>query len=170
LIPDRYRPPTPAEPLALLLLPRRLEQFELHAHARELLQVPRVVALEPPRRRTPRWLRNSIPARQAKRLKLPGEPRLVVLYHPAQYPLARAVYARFGDVELWYVRPDPATVTAEPPYARDELIELDQLACERAAYDEPHEGLAGEPLRIRLRELEIISHRPFVPGARIRYR
>lgn len=168
MIPDRYRPP--AEPLALLLLPRQLEQFELERHARDLLQIPRVVALEPPRRRVPRWLRDTIPARQAKRLKLPGEPRLVVLYHPAQYPLARAVYARHPDAELWYVRPDPDTLIPEPPYTREDLLELDQLASARAAPDQPSEGLAGEPLRIRLRELEIVSHRPFVPGARIQYR
>ncbi len=92
---------------------------------------------------------------------------MVILYHPAQYPLARALCARFAEAELWYVRPDPATLVPEPPFTREDLRELDQLACERATEDRLSEGVAGEPLRARLRELEIISHRPFVPGARI---
>jgi hypothetical protein len=158
---------TLVEPLALLLLPSELEQFDRREHARELLEIPRVVALEPSRRRAPRWLRDTIPMRQVKRLRLPGEPRMLVLYHPAQYPLARGLRARYNEAELWYVRPGPETLVAEPTYTREELLELDQLAAERAAQDKATEGLAGEDLRLRLRELGVISHRPFVPGARI---
>lgn len=161
--------PTSDEPLALLLLPSELEQFELEAHARDLLQIPRVIALEPPKRRTPRWLRETIPARQVKRMRLPGEPRVIVLYHPAQYPLARALCATH-ESELWYVRPDPATLVGDSTFSQDDLLELDRLASERGSHDRTDGGLAGEPLRIRLRELEIITHRPFVPGAHIRYR
>lgn len=164
----RYRDDTAEEePLALLLLPSELEQFELQGHARDLLQIPRVIALEPSRRRAPRWLRDTVPARQARRLKLPGKPRLIVLYHPSQYPLARALCARHQDAELWYVRPDPASIVAERTFSLADLQELDQLAGDRAALDQPSAGVAGEPLRIRLRELEIASNRPFVPGARI---
>ncbi len=36
-----------SEPLAVLLLPCKLEQFELAKHARGLLSIPRVLALEP---------------------------------------------------------------------------------------------------------------------------
>lgn len=158
-------PPTLKEPLALLLLPAALEHFALAEHARRLLAVPRVVALEPPRHRVPGWLRDAIPGRQVRRLRLPGEPRVIVLYDAAQYPLARGLYARYGTVELWYLRGG-----AEPE--GDELADLDRLAQERAIRTRPvdsPEALneAEQALRQRLVELEIISHRPFMPGARI---
>ena len=50
------------DPLAVLLLPGRLEGLELEAHARDLLSIPRVVALEPSRVRPPRFLRAGFPA------------------------------------------------------------------------------------------------------------
>jgi len=160
------------EPLGLLLLPARLEEFELAAHARDLLDIPRVIALEPSRVRIPRILREAAPARAAKRLRLPGEPRLLVLYHPRQYPLARALQARYGEAELWYLRPDRAALAATGEREREELDELDELACARATEARVISQLADarelrEPLRLRLRELEIISARPFVPGARV---
>ncbi len=150
------------EPLALLLLPARLEQFELAEHARRLLEVPRVLALEPGRFRTPEWLRDYAPVRQVKRLRLPGVPRLAVLYHPLQYPLARALLARHEPCELWYLRLDSGA----------ELPDLDELAESRASevhrvQDPELLSQAEEALRLRLHELGIISGRPFVPGARI---
>jgi hypothetical protein len=151
------------EPLAVLVLPAKLEEFSLEAHARSLLSIPRVIALEPPRVRTPRLLRASIPLRQARRLKLPGRPRLIVLYDPAQYALARALSSRY-EAELWYFAPQ----RSEHPEWDEEMLDSDQLARERAAtvlrVDEPGEG---DRLHERLRELGVISHRPFVPGARI---
>jgi len=159
-----------SEPLALLLLPSKLEQFEFPAHARSLLSIPRVVALEPGWLRTPRLLRQSAPVRAARKLRLPGEPRVIVLYHPQQYPLARALCARYPEAELWYVRPAPTALDAGD--ASPELRDLDLLAAERAGED--HMGEQGpdlseleERLRDRLRELEVISARPFVPGARV---
>ena len=154
---------TAVEPLGILLLPCALEEFELADHARDLISIPRVVAVEPSRRRVPRPLRNSLPARHARRLRFPGDPRVLVLYHAIQYPLARALLARYADSELWYVRPD-GELPDEPGYSRDELIELDQLARDRARQTI---GPGDDALRNRLRELEIISARPFVPGARI---
>ena len=161
-------PASPAltEPLALLLLPAALERFELSEHARRLLAIPRVVALEPPRHRIPRWLRESIPARQVRRLRLPGEPRVIVLYDPAQYPLARGLSARYERAELWYLR------GGAEPTEDDDFPEFDQLAQQRAVETSAvasDDGLreAEEALRARLLELEVISHRPFVPGARI---
>lgn len=156
--------PAVTESLALLLLPAALEDFDLSDHARRLLAIPRVVALEPSRFRTPRWLRDTIPARQVRRLRLPGEPRLIVLYGPGQYPLARGLCARYGGAEIWYL-PAPERVAPE-------LLELDQLARQRATkttdIGEPDRLAAvEEELRLRFRELEIISHRPFVPDARI---
>jgi hypothetical protein len=164
-----------AEPLAILLLPAQLEEFELADHARDLLQIPRVIALEPPRWRTRRILRDVVPVRQAKRLRLPGDPRVLVLYHPGQYPLARALRNRYAQSELWYMRPDLGELRDELAYSREELLALDELACERAVEvrlirrDSDPRGV-NEPLRVRLYELEIISARPFVPGARVRVR
>jgi hypothetical protein len=158
-------PKSTREPLALLLLPAKLEQFTCAEHARRLLDIPRVIALEPGRFRTPRWLRDAAPLRQAKRLRLPGDPRVVVLYHSLQYPLARALLARYEQSELWYLRLDDA---AEHP-------ELDQLAESRALethrIQEPRgRSTAEDALRRRLSELGIISQRPFVPGGRIERR
>lgn len=147
--------------LALLLLPASLEGFEHEAQARGLLSIPRVIALEPARVRTPRFLREGAAARQAARIRLPGELRVVVLYHPAQYPLARALLGRHGRAELWYAASD------RPAIDDPELESFDQLARERAAgllVTAP--DMDEEPLRRRLQELEVISRRPFVPAAR----
>jgi hypothetical protein len=165
--PFGQRASAPAEPLGVLLLPCRVEEFELADHARDLLSIPRVVAVEPARRRTPRLLRDAVPARQAKRLRFPGYPRVVVLYHPVQYPLARSLVARYSESELWYIGRDAAQIGDEAGYTHDELAELDQLARARARQTiSPGDGA----LHFRLRELEIISPRPFVPGARIQAR
>ena len=158
------------EPLGLLLLPQTLEQFELGDHARSLLQIPRVLALEPGRFRTPRVLREAAPLRQAKRLKLPGRPRLVVLYHPIQYPLARALLGRYPEVELWYFRPRWEGLQEVAGYTRQELLELDELAAERSAQilaTGQELSTSTDELRARMLELEIISARPFVPGGRV---
>lgn len=164
----RLASPSSAEPLGVLLLPAKLEEdFPLAEHARELFQIPRVIALEASRHRPPRLLRDAAPLRQARRLRLPGVPRVLVLYQPEQYRLARALLARYDQAELWYVRPGDAT--QDDP----DLAELDRLAVERAGEDRllaPELGSAepGGPLRVRMQELQIISHRPFVPGASTR--
>jgi hypothetical protein len=156
--------PEVSEPLAVLLLPRALESFELAGHARELLAIPRVIALEPSRFRTPRLLRDAAPLRSARRLRFPGLPRVFVLYHPAQYRLARAMLGRYDGAELWYV--------CDEPVPHGDLAELDQLARERAGpgrllAPDPASAAPGAPLRARLQELGIISPHPFVPGGRI---
>lgn len=144
------------EPLGVLLLPAKLEEFELSGHARDLLDVPRVVAVEPGRWRGRGWFGGEVRAgRQARRLRFPGKPELLVLYRAGQYPLARALSAEHR-AELWYVR---SAEEADP-----ELRLLDELASERAARTVAPDGVAE--LRQRLLELEIISHRPFVPGGR----
>jgi hypothetical protein len=159
-----------SEPLALLLLPSKLDAFELAGHARSLLRIPRVVALEPGRVRTPRLLRQSAPVRAAKRIRLPGEPRVIVLYRPEQYPLARALSARYEEAELWYIRPGPSALFVEGGSV--DLADLDRLAGERAGQARlgvqgPELSEVEERLLMRLRELEVISSRPFVPGARV---
>jgi hypothetical protein len=151
------------ESLALLLLPDRLEHLSFEAHARDLLTIPRVVALEPGRASAPRLMRDGIAGRQAARIRLPGTLRMVVLYHPAQYPLARALRATYDDAELWYFAPvlsDDADV---------DLAELDAAARERATtiIDAGSDGvLDGHGLRERLLELDVISSRAFVPSVR----
>lgn len=165
--------------LAVLLLPGKLEGIALEAHARDLLSIPRVIALEPSRVRPPRFLRDAISLRQARRLRFPGQPRLLLLYHPAQYPLARALCARYEDLELWYLsppgrpdRPDPKNpATADQGHAREAA--LDVLARERARQVLPVTeagGVDDAPLRQRLRELDVINPRAFLPGARPRPR
>jgi hypothetical protein len=78
------------DPLAVLLLPDRLEEFALSEHARDLLRAPHVIALEPPRvswarlARLPDAFAARTALRQAKRLKLPGTARVVIIYSPLQ--------------------------------------------------------------------------------------
>ena len=154
------------EPLAVLLLPRRLEDFELAAHARDLLAIPRVVALEPPRGRGPGSMREAVSALQARRLRFPGEPRVLVLYRPRQYPLARALLGVHEHAELWYVAPDPALFRTAADRGDDSLARARASRVVVASPDgDPH--LENEPLRSRLTELGVISHHPFVPGVRI---
>jgi hypothetical protein len=149
------------EALALMLLPAALEGAEHEVQARELLSIPRVIALEPARVRTPRFLREGTVARQAARIRLSGELRVVILYHPAQYPLARALCGRHERAELWYIAPEPATIGDE------ELRSFDELARERASGVIENSGTAGdEPLRARLRELEVINPHAYMPSAR----
>jgi hypothetical protein len=156
-----------AEPLAVLLLPSPLEGFGLEAQARDLLTIPRVIALEPSRVRTPRFMRTAAVVRQASRLRLPGALRLLVLYHPAQYPLARALSAHHAEAELWYVAQDPRSLTGGGREA-DELLAFDALARKRAAgtLDVIDGGLEEQSLRLRLRELGVISAHAFLPEAR----
>ena len=148
------------EPLGVLLLPGKLEEIQREQHARSLLAIPRVLALEPPRIRLSRFMRENASGKQAARLKFPGRPRLLVLYHPAQYPLARAILARYDDTELWYVPPAAGDL--------DEAgQETDTLARDRAAQivDANADGtLDDESLRDRLTELGIISPYAFLPG------
>ena len=118
--------------LAVLLLPSRLEGFAREDHARGLLSIPRVIALEPPRVRPPGFLQDGIFQRQARRLRFPGRLRLLVLYHPAQYPLARALCAHYQDLELWYIPPERETMEAADEAHSRELMALDQIARERA--------------------------------------
>ena len=159
------------DPLAILLLPERLEDFELGEHARDLLRAPRVIALEPPRvswtrlARLPEAVAMRTAVRQAKRLKLPGEARVVIVYDPLQTLMALGLLARHPDAELWYLRSGAGGSEAGPKLER-RIAELDDLARERAARKISLEDLAPLPpertwfeanelLLDRLEELEI---------------
>jgi hypothetical protein len=122
-------------PLCVLLLPQELEAFALRERAEDLLTAPGVVAVDPARMsymaaaRLPEAVGDGLAGVQARRLRLPGEPRAVAIFHPLQYPLARALLATHPDGELWYGR-----VAAEPaPRLRERLEDLHRLATERAA-------------------------------------
>jgi len=158
--------------LAALLLPGPLEGFAREDHARGLLSIPRVIALEPSRMRPPGFLRDQVCSRQARRLRFPGRLRLLVLYHPAQYPLARALCARYQDLELWYIPPERETMEAADEAHTRELVALDQIARERATRVIVASGhyVDDESLRARLRELGVINPRAFLPGARSQWR
>ena len=158
--------------LAALLLPGPLEGFAREDHARGLLSIPRVIALEPSRMRPPGFLRDQVCSRQARRLRFPGRLRLLVLYHPAQYPLARALCARYQDLELWYIPPEREAMEAADEAHSRELTALDQIARERATRVIVASGpsVDDESLRARLRELGVINPRAFLPGARSQWR
>lgn len=139
----------PAETLCVLLLPSALEEFTRADEVRDLLRAPAVVAVEPAR-----VSHEMLAAIQSRRLvrKLPGAPRVVVLFDPAQYPLARAVVARVGDCELWY--------GGEAGRGDESTEMLHELARQRAALtfgrsDEPSAFQRNAPLWDRLEELRI---------------
>lgn len=97
--------------LLVLLLPSRLEEFPRRGLAEALLESRCSVAVEPARvsfgalARLPDVVGAALAGMQAKRMRLPGTPRAVVVFDPAQYPLARAMLARYRDCELWYGPP-----------------------------------------------------------------
>jgi hypothetical protein len=138
------------DPLAVLLLPVSLEEFELEDHARDLLRAPRVVALEPPRvswtrlAKLPDVLATGAALRSAKRIKLPGKPRVVILYHPLQARLALALLARNKDAELWYVRHRERDPDPDPELER-RIGDLDASARRRATLDLTLDELAPLP-------------------------
>ena len=143
-------------PLCLLLLPAPLEAFALRERAEELLTAPGVAALDPPRlsyagaARLGEAFADGLAAVQARRMRLPGIPRALVVFAPLQYPLARALTGVHLDAELWY---GPLEV---PESGRER--ELHELAAERAAlHFEP--GGDTKPLWERMEALGIESGR-----------
>jgi hypothetical protein len=130
------------QPLLVLLLPQRLERFHLEQPVRDLLRADGVVAVDPSRAPLARML-PTVAARaamgQARRMRLPGTPRAIAVFHPAQLFLAGALLARHPGSELWYGR--TAAEELDP--------ELDAAMAERAALAmEAEELLAIAPLRM----------------------
>jgi len=169
------------DPLAVLLLPTRLEEFALADQARDLLRAPRIVALEPPRVSWARLARLPAPMaartalRQAKRLKLPGSARVVIIYDPLQTMMGLGLLARHDEAELWYVHAGRERTVADPKLEL-RIGELDELARERAALEISLEELAPLPpertwfeanelLWDRLEELEIAFFADRPPGS-----
>jgi hypothetical protein len=127
--------------LMVLLLPERLEAFEHRALAEDLLEADGVVAVDPPRTsylrlsRIPDAFGVSISSKQARRLRrrLPGVPHGIAIFHPGQYPLARALLTQLPECELWYGRTGRPEAEVPDGAARRRLEELHVLAAERAA-------------------------------------
>src|SRR3954453_10537506 len=126
-------------PIALLLAPRTVERFILYDQGQDLLRAPGVVAVEAPRvpygalGRMPDWLGDSLAAVQARRLRLDGEPVVAMIFHPFQLPFARALKARWPELQIWYGLFDrtPAAPDAGPR-TRERLEALHAEASERA--------------------------------------
>lgn len=92
-------------PLAVLLLPAKLEQSPQRERIEALLRSPGAIAVEPPAvgyGSRPGLMRQRIAAGQARRMRLPGQPRAIVVFDERQYPLARALLAEHPEAELWY--------------------------------------------------------------------
>jgi glycosyltransferase involved in cell wall biosynthesis len=128
-----------ADPVALLLVPRTVDRFILYDQGQDLLRAPGVVAVEAPRipygalGRLPDWLADTLAGTQARRLRVPGQPVVAMIFHPFQWPFAKALLARWPDLKLWYGLFD-RTPAAPDAGARTKarLEELHAEASERA--------------------------------------
>jgi hypothetical protein len=148
-------------PLCVLLLPAPLERFSLRERAEDLLTAPGVAAIDPPRlsyaaaARLGESFADGLAVVQARRVRLPGSPRALVVFDALQYPLARALAGVYPDAELWY------GPVGEPASAR--ARELHMLASERAVMRFEHRGGAAHganrPLWERMEALGIESGR-----------
>ncbi len=152
--PDPTLHDPPLRPLCLLLLPRTLQGFLLRDQAQDLLRAPGVLAIDPPAvkygvlGRLPGVIADVVAAGQARRLvrtlakdarRSPdgirgGVPRVVVIFHPLQYLLARAIIGIVGPgCELWYGRWDRYEHAYDAgPRLRARLVELHEQAATRA--------------------------------------
>jgi hypothetical protein len=132
--------PRDLRPLALLLLPRPLEGFILRDQAEDLLRAETVVAVDPPRipygalARLPHVVAETLAGGVAKRLvkalrRNGDRPKVIVIFHPVQVLLARAILALEPDCELWYGRWDRYEHAYDAgPHLRERLAELHEAA------------------------------------------
>jgi hypothetical protein len=85
--------------------------------------------------RLPRPLGAVVAAAQGRALRPPGEPVVTMIFHPFQYPLAKALLARWPKCELWYGLFDRTPVAPDAgPRTRTRLVELHAAAARRAAF------------------------------------
>jgi hypothetical protein len=142
-------------PLCVLLLPEPLEAMTGRERAEDLLSAPGTVGVDPARisyrrlGRLPEPVLTGLAAGQARRLRLPGRPRAVVLFGGLQYPLARSLLSEHPDAELWLADP-PEAVPADAPrrvHARAE--ELAEMAVARAGLRFAWPGDGSAPARER---------------------
>jgi hypothetical protein len=125
-------------PIAVLLLPEVLEAFALRERAEDLLRAPGVVAVDPARvsyrtlARLPEPVVSGLAAGQVRRMSFPGIPRVVVIFHPLQYAVARAIIGHHPDARLWYGDPPVHLDPEPPPRLARRIAELDHMAALRA--------------------------------------
>jgi hypothetical protein len=151
---ERAEPPADA-PLCVLLLPQPLEALEHRERLDDLLSGPGVVAVDPARisyralSRLPEALHAGVAAGQARRLRLPGTPRAVVLFGGLQYPLARSLLSEHPDAQLWLADPaEPAPPDASGRVA-ERMEDLTRMAVLRTDHRFPWPGDRAEPARAR---------------------
>jgi hypothetical protein len=134
--------PSRSGTLCVLLLPAPLRGFILRDQAEDLLRAPGVVAVEPGRvpygayGRLPRAAADRLARLQARRVlrSLDGEPRVVVIFHALQEPVARAIAEAVPGCELWYWRWDRYERAYDAsPRLRGRLDELHGAAARQAA-------------------------------------
>ncbi len=117
-----------------MLLPEPLERFVHRPLADELLATGLAVVADPPKTsyrrqaRLPDAISVGVAHKQARRLRkrLREDPRVLVIFDPAQYPLARGLLQLLPHCELWYEHSAPIA----PGDAR--TAELHGMAAERA--------------------------------------
>jgi hypothetical protein len=138
-------PPGAGRPLCVLLLPAPLERFILRDQAEDLLRAPGVVTAGPGRvpagayGRLPRAIADRLAALRARRVlrelrRRGGEPRVVVIFHALQEPVARALVDAVPGCELWYWRWDRYERAYDAaPRLRGRLETLHEAAASRAA-------------------------------------
>ncbi len=151
---------------ALLLLPRPLEGFILADQARDLLRARGVAAADPPRipygavARLPAPLRDQLARRTAQRLlrSLDGDLRAVAIFHPVQWPLARALLALRPQTELWYGRWDRYEVAYDAaPKMRARLAYLHEQAASRSTLTFVVSGKLAELEQEAGREAQLVG-------------
>jgi hypothetical protein len=154
------------DPRALLLLPRSLEGFILADQARDLLRAESVVASGPPRvpygavARLPGPLRDALARLMAQRMlrALDGDLRAVAIFHPVQWPLARALLRARPQAELWYGRWDRYEVAYDATAAmRRRLATLHEQAATASALTFVASGKLAELEHEAGREAQIVG-------------
>jgi len=154
------------DPRALLLLPRPLEGFILADQARDLLRADGVLAADPPRipygavARLPAPLRERLARGTARRLlrTLHGDLRAVAIFHPVQWPLARALLQARPAAELWYGRWDRYELAYDAsPSMRVRLAALHEQAASRSALTFVVSGKLAELEREAGREARLVG-------------
>jgi len=130
-----------AEPIALLLVPRRVEGFILHDQGQDLLRSPGVVAVEAPRvphgamGRLPGPVATGVATLAARRLRVPGHPVVAMIFHPFQLPFADALLRRWPSCELWYGLFDRTPAAPDAGLrTRRRLARLHDTAARRASF------------------------------------
>jgi hypothetical protein len=151
---------------ALLLLPRPLEGFILEDQVRDLARAPAVVVAAPPRvrygavLRVPEAVAARVAAVVARRLLrgVRGELRAVVIFHPVQWPVARALLALAPGAELFYARWDRYECAPDAtPAQRARLAALHEQAAARSSLTFAASGRLGELEREAGRDAHVVG-------------